>query len=133
MAGPVLTRDAILAANDIRTERVPVPEWGGDVLVATICGDDRWAFEVATHNATKERANGNGHTDTPADAVGGDMTFVTRLVALAIVDEAGHRVFAAADVAALGKKSGVALTRVFRVAMRLNGIGDTEVERLQGN
>jgi hypothetical protein len=130
---PLLTRAAILAANDIRTERVPVPEWGGDVIVATFSGADRWAFEVAVHEATKAKANGNGHPATPAEAVAERMEYVTHLVALALVDEAGHRLFSDTDVVALGKKSGVALTRVFRVAMRLNGIGDTEVERLQGN
>jgi hypothetical protein len=61
------------------------------------------------------------------------MEYVTHLVALALVDEGGQRLFSDTDVVALGKKSGVALTRVFRAAMRLNAIGDTEVERLQGN
>ena len=34
----LLTRDAILAAADIQTETVPVPEWGGEVAVRPLTG-----------------------------------------------------------------------------------------------
>ena len=34
----MLTRDAILNAADLKTEAVPVPEWGGDVLVRGLTG-----------------------------------------------------------------------------------------------
>ena len=35
----LLTRDEILAADDIKTEDVEVPEWGGDVRVSVMSRD----------------------------------------------------------------------------------------------
>ena len=42
-----LTKDQILEANDLQSESVTVPEWGGDVLVRTMTGADRDAFEAS--------------------------------------------------------------------------------------
>jgi len=56
-----------------------------------------------------------------------------RLVALSVVDDKGTRIFTDDDVKALGKKSAKALDRVFSVAQRLNGIGESDVEELAGN
>lgn len=121
--GEPLNRESILAAQDIKRERVPVPEWGGDVFVAVMPGADRWEYEVAADRARK-RARANGHEANDD---------VTRLLATVLVDEQGARLFTEADVKALGEKSGVVLARLFRVAIRLNGIGDAEVERIEGN
>ena len=41
----ILTKEAILAADDLPRETVLVPEWGGDVYVRTMSGTDRDAFE----------------------------------------------------------------------------------------
>jgi hypothetical protein len=112
----LLTREQILAASDLRTEPVPVPEWGGEVLVAVLPGAERWDFDVWV---TKQKPESTEH--------------VVRLLALCLVDEQGARLFTEDDVKALGAKSGVALARLFRVAMRLNAIGEAEVERLAGN
>ena len=43
----ILSKDAILAADDLPRETVHVPEWGGDVYVRTMSGTDRDAFETS--------------------------------------------------------------------------------------
>ena len=35
-----LSRDSILKASDIKTETVPVPEWGGDVNLRGHSGEE---------------------------------------------------------------------------------------------
>ena len=42
-----LTKDAILKAEDLPTEKVPVPEWGPgqSVTVRTMSGDERDRYE----------------------------------------------------------------------------------------
>lgn len=35
-AGPILTPDQILGADDLARETVPVPEWGGDVVLSAL-------------------------------------------------------------------------------------------------
>jgi hypothetical protein len=102
----MLTREQILAADDRKSEMVDVPEWGGQVRVRTFSGADRDRVEafIASHKD------------------GSPVGFRALLVSLAVCDEAGARLFAPADVDALGEKSGVAIDRVFTAAAKLNGI-----------
>ena len=41
----VLSKEQILQADDLKTETVEVPEWGGDVLLRELRGRERDAFE----------------------------------------------------------------------------------------
>ena len=49
-----LTRDEILGADDLKTESVKVPEWGGTVLVRELTGAERdeWEASVVKTNGT---------------------------------------------------------------------------------
>ena len=116
-----LGRDAILAAVDMATEEVYVPEWDASVRIKTLTGAERDYFEssiirrdgkVVSQNLQNVRA---------------------RLCALCIVDEAGQRVFGEEDEYALGRKSGAALERIFAAAQRLNGLRDEDVEETAKN
>lgn len=107
----LLTKDAILSANDLPMERLTVPEWGGEVMIRTMTGTDRDAFEA--HLIGKE-----GRMDNVR----------ARLVSLTLCDEQGQRLFSDAEISALGKKSAKALDRVFAIAQRINGIGANEAD-----
>lgn len=113
----ILTREQILAVEDIPRETVTVPEWGGEVIVRVMSGTERDAYEV---EAFKDR-----------DAEIRNMR--ARLVARCCVNEAGEKLFTLQDAEALGRKSSVALDRVAQVAQRINKLSDTEVEKLKGN
>jgi hypothetical protein len=116
-----LSRDAILSAADMKTVTVTVPEWGGEVIVSTMSGSarDEWEQSLIQRKGNKTEPNLNN--------------IRARLVAATVVDEAGKRVFSESDVLAIGKKSAAALERVCKAAQKLNGIGDSEIEDLQGN
>lgn len=113
----LLTKEAILAADDRKSVDVPVPEWGGTVRVATIPAleQDRW---VAAGNKNGEMAND---------------TFRIQYVALCCVDEKGNRLFSAKDVAALGEKSSKAIQRVFEAASTLNGLSESAASETEKN
>ena len=113
----LLTKDQILAADDLEREVVNVPEWGGDVMVQSLTGSARDRLEARFSDA-------RGRMD-PARA--GD--FRAAYVAEAIIDADGRLVFGLADIQALGKKSSRALQRVFDVAARLSA---ARVEDLDG-
>ena len=117
----LLTKSAILAANDLKTQDVDVPEWGGAVRVRAFSGRERDAFE-----ASMVRGDGK---DRKVDLT----NMRARLVALSVVDEAGQRVFTDEEVDLLGAKSGAALDRVFAVAQELNGLSGADVEALAKN
>lgn len=114
----MLTREQILAAADLPRESVDVPEWGGTVIVQTMTGADRDAFEASV---------------ITADGKPNLRNMRAKLVAACVVDESGHRLFTAADIEALGGKSASALERISRVAQRLNRMGDEQLEELKGN
>ncbi len=118
----VLTRDQIMQADDLRTETVAVPEWGGEVIVKALTGRERDRFEASIAG---ERQGKRVKLDLE--------NIRARFVAACVVDEAGQPLFYPSDVALLGEKSAAALQRVFEVGQRLSGLSDDDVEELAGN
>ena len=117
----LLSKTAILAAQDLQTEDVEVPEWGGAVRVRSFTGRERDAFE-----ASMVRGDGK---DRKVDLT----NMRARLVGLTVIDETGQRLFTDDEVDLLGAKSGAALDRVFAVAQKLNGLSGADVEELSKN
>lgn len=112
-----LTKDAIFAASDLTTETVACPEWGGDVIIRSMTGTQRDAYEQSL--MTKDDA-GNFAVDTENMKV--------KLVVYTAVDEAGNALFAAADIPALSGKSAAVIERLANVATRLSGLGKQATE-----
>lgn len=111
----LLTKEQILSAQDLPTEDVSVPEWGGSVRVRGMTGSERDAWELLQLDEKK-----------PAD-------IRATLVAFTLVDEKGALLFTPAEISALGKKSAKALQRVFRVAQKLSRITEADVKELEKN
>lgn len=117
-----LTRDEILAADDIAEELVTVAQWkGGAVLIRGLTGAERDDFEASCIKGKGRKAEVT------------IQNLRAKLVALSAVDATGARLFTEQDVVALGKKSGAALARLYEVAARLSGISDDDLEELKGN
>lgn len=117
----ILTRDQILRAPDLQQEEVPVPEWGGSVLVRGLTGMERDQFEASV---TQQRGR-----DYQINLI----NIRAKLVALSVIGEDGKRLFSDADVEALGRKSARALQRVWDRARDLSGLSDQDVEDLAKN
>ena len=117
----LLSKTAILTANDLQTEDIEVPEWGGAVRVRSFTGRERDAFESSM-------VRGDGR-DRKVDLT----NMRARLVGLTVIDETGQRLFTDEEVDLLGAKSGAALDRVFAVAQKLNGLSGADVEELSKN
>ena len=116
-----LTKAQILAAKDIETETVAVPEWGGEVRVRGLSAAERDGFEEQVVKREGKRTR----------VILKDVR--AKLAALCMVDEDGVRMFSDAEVGELTRKSAAALERVFKVAQRLSGITDDDVEELEKN
>lgn len=116
-------REAILSRDDLPVEVVSVPEWGMDVRVRALSGTERDAY---TASCMKRKGKDGDFEMTFEDAS-------ARLVVRCVVDDAGNRVFADSDAAALGAKNAVALNRLFEVAQRLSGLRNEDFEELLGN
>jgi len=127
----LLTIQEIMAADDLKTEDVPTPEWAPrdataaeaaecGVRVRTLTGIERDRFN-ASLVATK---NGKREMDTE--------NIMAKLVAACMVGPDGRKT-TEAEAKFLGGKSSLALQRVFDACQRLNGMGGAAVETLQGN
>jgi len=114
----MLSKKDILDADDQKTTTVNVPEWGGDVKIAMMSGFARDRFETSLLGA-------NGGTNM--------QNIRAKLVAASVVDEKGDLMFSDSDINKLGKKSSVALDRVFSASQDLNKITDSEVDELAKN
>lgn len=113
-----LSRDAILAADDIKTEEVDVPEWGGSVFLKGMTGTERDNFE-----ANNRRPDGQQNL----------TNYRARFLVRCVVNENGTRIFSDQDAAALGKKSSGAINRLWEMAGQLNGASDEAQEEMEGN
>jgi L-ascorbate metabolism protein UlaG (beta-lactamase superfamily) len=119
----ILTKDQIFKADDIKSEVVPVEEWGGEVIVQGLTGHQRDEWEKSM-TVTTPGKGGRTRRDV-------DMTdFRARLAVLCVVDEQGQRLFHDGDIHQLAGKSGAALDTVYTVAARLSGISEKDVEDL---
>ena len=116
-----LSKDQILSAEDRETRTVSVHEWGGEVLLRTMTGTDRNAYEQSLI-----RVHGNQAVPNMANAS-------AKLLARCIVGEDGERLFTEAEIVELGKKSAAVLNRLADVAAEMNGLTDEAVEDLAGN
>ena len=117
----VLTKDTILAAEDLGRERVAIKDWGGEVFVRAMTAAERDEWEAGLV------------AEKGADPTARMRNLRARLAVLCVVTEAGERIFADSDADALGKKSAKALDRIFEVASRLNGLTAKDVEHLEKN
>lgn len=114
----LLTKDEILRQEDLKSEIIPVPEWGGNIRVCTMSGFARDKFEAGITGK-------NG---------GANMTNIrAKLAAATIVDENGKLLFDENDIVKLGNKSCAALDRVFAAAQRLNLLTNSDVDELAKN
>jgi hypothetical protein len=116
----LLSKAAILAANDLPTKDIDVPEWGGTVRIRSMTATDRDAFEVAQLEAQRE---GRAAPDN----------IRARYVAACIVGEDGQPLFDESEVTKLGNKSAMALDRVFSAITGMNSIDAGAVEEAAKN
>lgn len=109
----ILSRDAILAAEDRRFVEVEVPEWGGSVRVASLTAAQLLEY------LSLARKEGSEH--------------VGWLLAACIVDGDGKPLFTPGDVPALQAKSPSAVLRLFGEASKMNVLTKEAAEIQRGN
>ena len=114
----ILTKNEILAANDVKRIKIDVPEWGGEVYISTMTGTARDEFETGILANAKSGKVGNARA---------------RLAASTITDELGNLLFTSDDIDSLGKKSQLALDRVVVESQKLNKLTNADLEEAEKN
>lgn len=109
-------RDRIMAASDLPTEDVLIPEWDGvTVRVVGLTGEGRANYIQAGMDDEGERLPEWLKYSTP------------RLLIETVTDpETDERIFTLDDVDEINGKNAVILDRLTKVAARLSGLGTDE-------
>jgi hypothetical protein len=114
----MLTRDAILAAQDFKTVDVEVPEWGGSLRLRTL--------SVAGRDAVQAAATDLSGKVNPT-------RFAALLIVRTAIDESGQRLFSDEEANVIAEKGPEAFQRVFDAASKLNGFGAESVDAAEKN
>ena len=122
----LLTKSDILAAPDLATETLEVPEWGGSVKVRALDVNSRQAY-LEYGSLVVRNDDGVRFEVKPFAALD------AAIVALGIVDEKDEPLFTLAEVEALGSKNPVPITRIADVVRRLSRMGGEAQEEAQAD
>lgn len=122
-----LSRDAILGAVDVQTEKVFVKEWGDDVIIRGLTGDELDAFQGSIRQF-RPTFDGKG-----METVLVQEGMRAKLLVKCLIDENGDRLFTDKDAPALGAKNGAVIDKLYDVAARLSGLSEEEKAELEGN
>lgn len=114
---PTLTKDQILAADDMGLLEVPVKEWGGSVYIRVMTVSERDAYE----------REWIGKRET------GVENFRTKFLQRVLCDEKGELLFSGDEIEALGKKSARVMAGLWEKAMKHNALMAGDVEELAKN
>jgi hypothetical protein len=112
----MLTADQILSTQDLKRKVVPVPKWGGDILLQELGGAAREELFIwlRSQDQTKDPGLVRG--------------FRERVIVMSAINEDGEPLFALKDAYALGRKSNDVLTELSLAAQRLSGLLPEAVE-----
>lgn len=113
-------REKILAAEDIQSEAVVVPEWDVTINMMTIRGWER----ARLINRAMDKKTGD---------VNFENIYPDIIIYSAFDPETDKKIFHERDRDELLKKSGKVLERLARVGLRLAGMGEKELEEIEKN
>lgn len=112
-----LSKDQILAADDMGLREVDVPEWGGSVFIRVMTVGERDSYE----------------NDWVLHKAKGVENFRAKFLARCLCDEKGNRMFSDAEVPQLAAKSARVMNRLWQATMEHNALTDKDVEELAKN
>lgn len=137
----VLSREDILKAEDLLIEFVKTPEWAPKghanpdefgVYARGLTGTDRDAFEMAMLEQRRVTSATTGRKKEVQ--VINLQNLRAKLVVRGAVDTAdpdtAQPIFSPEDVTALGRKSALALNRVYQKIRELSGLTDEDVDEM---
>lgn len=101
----MLTADAIRSINDVKIEKLEIPEWNGCLYIRSFSAAVRESISTRTEEMKSK-------------------SLMARFVVASACDESGNLLFTNEDVDALGKKDARVMQRIFKAILNLNAIGD---------
>lgn len=107
----LLNKEQIFASQDVKTETVSMPEWGGEVTIKAMSIGDQIEFE-RLNKKSKDTSN-----------------IVCNTLMYCCIDEKGERLFTEEDLKHLEKKSFRAIEKLFKACLELNALSADSLEK----
>jgi len=122
-----LSKDQILGLSDIQTKEIEVPVWNETVYIRQLSRgqQDQYMKRRFTSSAVKHGSNA-AETESAVDLFGHDAW----IVAQAVCDEAGNRLFTNAEAKKLEEKNGEAIGFIAVEIIKFSGLSK-DVEELE--
>ena len=111
----MLSREEILSKAVLKTEKVNIPELGGDIIISEMTGAARENWE----NSIEEK--------------GKRTNLRAKLLVASIVDESGNRLFTFDDVEAVSKLPFSIVEKLCDISSKLNGFTAEEIDKAEKN
>jgi hypothetical protein len=113
----LLSASDILGVDDSVTRRVPVPEWGGDVIIKNMTGTERDTFEGSLYvDGKMDRSN-----------------YRAKALVKVLITEGGARMFTDEQATDFGKRNAGVIDRLYDIAGALSGLSEDGQEAMEGN
>lgn len=116
-----LTRNQIIALDDLKPFDVEVPEWGGTIRLRGLSGTERQFVE--DWYANHPEANGSRKS----------FELATHVIIKVAMDESGARLFQDDDFKTLMTKSGGVADALFSKILKASAMSTKEREEQEGN
>lgn len=122
----LLNKSQINAANDLKWEDVPVPEWGpgAEVRIRELTAAERGYVDAGQVVAS------DGGAALKVDSL---KTYREKLVMFGLVDENFERIYSNKELPELSKKSGAVIERLAAKVQELSSMGRFAVKEAEGN
>lgn len=112
-------REDILAKKDLGEKSLHIPMWDITVCIRVLTTEEREKVETWFRKADGETGSGVSNIRE-------------KIAVLVCTDENGNKIFKEDDVDELAVKSSLALDLIFETAMKVNCIGQKEIEEMEG-
>lgn len=121
----LLTREQIFGAPKRSYKDVSCPEVGGKIRVQSLTGQEFEDWQESNRDPKKKDKDGNPVVNTKGSIV--------RLLVRCLVDKEGNRIMSDDDYLEFTKINAAVLNRLGTVALKLNGVGEKEIDELVKN
>ena len=122
-----LTKKTFMEGSELHMEPLDLTaECGGWVMIKEMTGAERDQYDAMVFGKVKDK-------DDPNMAAKVMDNIRAKMACMTVCNEDGKRLFNLEDVKKLGKRSSIALDKIFDKAKEVNGMSDEEMTGLEKN
>jgi hypothetical protein len=129
----LLTRQQVIAAQDLKSIDVPVPEWGEGAEVRMRLLNARERNEIESRMFKEEITKDESGENVVRRVVDPAVNMRVLLVGSVLINEDGSRMFSDDELNMLDSKAAAVINRLFNEAQKINAMANQSLEEAEKN